>query len=341
MTKWLVPPTDNVQLLPRRGNLPREAHVYEPEAVVAVNAALAAQRPLLVRGEPGTGKSQLAFAVAETMNRRLLTQVIDSRTTACDLLYSFDAVSRLAQAQLLGALRNVTEAQARDKLAEARFVRPGPLWWALNWESARQHVGEFGGDLPEAPAGRGPENGVVVLIDEIDKGDSDVPNGLLEVLGAGQFRPCGLGRTVVAEGTPPLVVITTNEERALPDAFVRRCFVLPLALPELPAEEVEFTDRLMARGRAHCRSAAEDRNAVDEDVLREAARLLIQDRIAAQKDRLPAPGQAEYLDLVRAVSRAKSEREAQLAVLREIAPFALKKHPRERPISPAILKKQP
>jgi hypothetical protein len=126
-----------LSLLPR-GTMPAPAHVFDANSIDAVNAALAARRPLLVRGEPGTGKSQLARAVAEYLGRPLITHVVDSRTEARDLLWEFDAVARLAEAQLQGALGRpgpVDEKALRAELAPERFVRPGALWWALNWES--------------------------------------------------------------------------------------------------------------------------------------------------------------------------------------------------------------
>ena len=101
---------------------------------------------------------------------------------------------------------------------------------------------------PPNPDRGDPATGSVVLIDEIDKAEPDVPNGLLEALGNGQFTPQGFGRPVVASGIPPLVVITTNEERTLPDAFIRRCLVLHLDLPKEPDKLIA---KLVERGKTH------------------------------------------------------------------------------------------
>lgn len=263
--------------------------------------------------------------------------MVDARTESRDLLWHYDAVARLAEAQLQGALKapeTLPEQDVRKRLAVTRYVRPGPLWWAFDWASARTQAALVEACEPEPPdAGDAerradpqrrcdPANGCVVLIDEIDKAESDVPNGLLEALGAGQFLPLGGERLVVAQGPPPLVIITTNEERALPDAFLRRCMVLHLRLPSLTDEPEAFKRVLMERGQAHFGKNL-------DALLQRAADLLAEDRKAAeQARRMPLPGQAEYLDLVRAVlGLAGVDTQAQQTVIDRIADFALKKHP--------------
>ncbi len=104
-------------------------HQFKSREVSAINAALAAGRPLLVRGEPGVGKTQLAEAAAESLERAYYPHVVDSRTESRDLLYHFDAVMRLAEAQLCGVLKD--RDLARQQLSVDRFVEPGPLWWAF------------------------------------------------------------------------------------------------------------------------------------------------------------------------------------------------------------------
>ena len=155
-----------------------------------------------------------------------------------------------------------------------------------------------------------------MLVDEIDKAETDVPNGLLEALGNGQFTPFGHVDAVVSGEPQPLVVITTNEERALPDAFVRRCLVLHLALPEGKALETH----LVSRGKAHFPDMA-------DEVLSMAAGQLAKDRRDAVEARFrPLPGQAEYLDLLRALHHlAPGDAEKQEKLLAELAPFTLKK----------------
>jgi MoxR-like ATPase len=308
--------------LPGHGSRPRQVHVFDRDSIQAVDAALAAQRPLLVRGEPGIGKSQLARAVAIHLQRVYVQYVVDARTESRDLLWHYDAVARLADAQLAGALGECGEA-VRDRLAAHHYLHPGPLWWAFNWENALQQAGAVKGAPPPQDAGEeglpSHANGCVVLIDEIDKAESDVPNGLLEALGAGEFTPVGGERRVVAGDPPPLVVVTTNNERALPDAFLRRCLVLHLALPE---DEAELKRVLVHRGGRHFPGAA-------ADLLEEAAKQLYDDRKRAKDNRhYPLPGQAEYLDLLRAAMVLKPDDPAgQIETLKEIAKYALKKHP--------------
>ena len=229
------------------GQTPEQVHIFESQSILAVNAALAARRPLLVRGEPGIGKSQLARAAAKALDRAFVPFVVDARTESRDLLYRFDAVARLAEAQLRGAFQQ-TDAGIQDRLKVENFVHPGPLWWVFDWEDARRQASAVKTSEPPQADGGNPHNGCVVLIDEIDKAESDVPNGLLEALARGKFTPLGRNEPVRARERMPLVVITTNEERTLPDAFIRRCLVLFLAFPDASAD---LTDLLVQRGRAH------------------------------------------------------------------------------------------
>lgn len=299
---------------------PSVVHVFDEQTIAAVNAALAAQRPLLVRGEPGIGKSQLARAAAKELGRAYIQHVVDVRTESRDLLWHFDAVKRLADAQLSGSLHDDV-AQARAALAVENYLHPRALWWAFNWRAAHNQAMRAGSPEPVQQDGGDPTKGCLVLIDEIDKGESDVPNGLLEALGAGAFTPEGLGEPVVARGVAPLVVITTNEERTLPDAFIRRCLVLYLTLPKLPDERDRLIDLLATRGKAHFPRS-------DQAVRRRAAEILADDRLEAQEaNRRPLPGQAEYLDMLRAVLALHPGKPAkQTQALDEVASFTVRKH---------------
>jgi MoxR-like ATPase len=318
MSRYLETEPGTVVSLPARGAFPAQVHVLEAEEIGAVNAAMAARRPLLVRGEPGTGKSQLAAAAARALGCVFISKVIDAATEPRDLLWSFDGVSRLAEAQVQGVLRGRSEEELRERLDERRFVAPGPLWWAFDWGSAVAQAGEVHQPEPPQWPGADPELGAVLLIDEIDKADSSVPNGLLESLGSGQLHPPGLAEPVVMrEGKPPLVVITTNEERALPDAFLRRCLVLHLALPADPEQLISW---LVARGRAHFSDCA-------PAVLQRAAELLATDRTAARDQGLCPPGQAEYLDLLRAVTGQAEDEQGQIDLLQLISGYTFRKHP--------------
>jgi MoxR-like ATPase len=235
-------------------------------------------------------------------------------------MWRFDAVMRLAHAQLCAVLYKDKDAQTIEReLAITNFVQPGPLWWAFDARSAQDASGGCPPPGPQDNKAR-QKNGWVVLIDEIDKAESDVPNGLLEALGAGQFMPLGYDHPITIHGIPPLIILTTNEERVLPDAFLRRCLVLHLTLPR---EDEALIARLQERGRAHFRSQTTDA------VLREAARQLVVDRRHAEQEQLsPLPGQAEYLDLIRAViGLAQGDVDKQKALLASAARFTLRKHP--------------
>lgn len=304
--------------LPARGALPRTVHVFDDESVLAVNAALAVRRPLLIRGEPGTGKSQLARAAAHALGRVYLPKVIDARTETVDLFYAFDAVARLAEAQLCGALGHADEAAHRSRLDEQNFLKPGPLWWAFDWASAEAQATRSKSWVPDTPAGFDPKSGAVVLLDEIDKADTSVPNGLLEALGNGEFTAQAFGRVAIT-GQPPLVIITTNEERVLPDAFLRRCLVLQLRLPETKEALVDW---LMRRGQAHYPESS-------DELRQRAAELLWEDRTSLATRGLAPPGQAEYLDLLKAVTELAPSAGQQLALLERVAAYTLRKHPAE------------
>lgn len=307
---------------------PGRVHLFDKDSVDAVNGALAANRPLLIRGEPGVGKTQLAAAAARKLGRAFVWLTVDSRTEARDLLWRFDAIRRLAQAQL-GDKVDLAE------LDVARFVEPGPLWWAFNWKSAAEQAKRSYAPVPplegvETDQDGTPRRGCVVLIDEIDKGESDVPNGLLEALGSGSFPRYGSSVPVTIAATPPLVIITTNAERTLPDAFLRRCLVLRMVHPERKSKdgvEQQAPDPLIAwlieRGAAHFPG-------LDAVVIRRAAEMLSQDR-----DRLPAsgprPGQAEFLDILRAVAElAPGDSNAQCEKLDTLRPFILNKYASDR-----------
>jgi MoxR-like ATPase len=304
--------------LPPQGAFQKTAHVFEEEAILAVNTALAARRPLLVRGEPGTGKSQLARAAAVALDRMFIAKVVDSRTESRDLLWTFDAVARLAEAQLAGAQGHgdaKAAQEARALLDERRFVAPGPLWWAFDSKSATEQAKASRTRVIEPPLGWKQGEGAVLLLDEIDKADSGVPNGLLESLGNGSFAVQGR-EDVVMQGAPPLVVVTTNEERNLPDAFLRRCMVLHLALPKDKDKLIKW---LVQRGVAHFPKCSDSVRIL-------AAELLADDRKKLVDRQLLPPGQAEYLDLLRAVSEIEEKEADQLDLLKRVARFALGKH---------------
>ncbi|WP_407519822.1 AAA family ATPase [Methylobacterium oryzisoli] len=175
-----------------------DTYVASQDLAVAVNAAVTLERPLLVKGEPGTGKTVLAEEVARALGAPLLTWHVKSTTKAQQGLYEYDAVSRLRDSQLGDA-----------RVSDIRhYIRRGKLWDAFA--------------APERP---------VLLIDEIDKADIEFPNDLLLELDRMEFHVYETGETVRAERRP-VVIITSNNEKELPDAFLRRCFFHYIKFPD-------------------------------------------------------------------------------------------------------------
>lgn len=314
-------------------------HVFRDEDIDAINAALAIRRPLLIRGEPGIGKSQIARAAAMALKRAYVSFTVDIHTEPRDLQWSLDAVARLADAQVgkrLDPLRHKPDNEWDSQTESAkdadsaganaipvqRYLIPGPLWWAYDWDQAAKIARDSGHQAPAIAETCSHNNGVVVLIDEIDKADVSVPNGLLEALGAGQFQPQGLDRPVVSGDPQPLVIITSNEERALPDAFVRRCLSLFLDFPNTREERMAFLQR-----RAEKNHAAFSR--LDSAHIAEAARMLCDDREWAESQHLrPLPGQAEFFDLLRGLNRLAGVNGYEVDdLLKRLRPYTYRKHP--------------
>lgn len=303
-------------------------HVFDELEIRAIEAALGAQRPLLLLGEPGVGKSQLARAAAEILGWNFCSLTVDAHTEARDLKWSEDLVARLAKAQILGALRSVDD-DAKDNAAwlsaslasvdMKNFVRPGPLWWAFDWESASKQAERANAPIMKNVGDANPKNRTVVLIDEIDKAQSELPNGLLEALGQREFTPTGYGEPVRAQDDNwPLVILTSNEERRMPDAFIRRCVVHRIRMPETPDHIIAF---LIDRGAKHFSD-------LDQDTLKIAAEMTVADRQTCKDNRLfPLPGQAEYLDLLRAFVSDDTPADSSASErLKSLQPFFLHKH---------------
>ena len=175
-----------------------ESYVATEDLTVAVNAAITLERPLLVKGEPGTGKSVLAEEIARSLNAPLITWHIKSNTKAQQGLYEYDAVSRLRDSQL-----------GDSRVSDIRnYIKRGKLWDAFAAEARP-----------------------VLLIDEIDKADIEFPNDLLLELDRMEFFVYETGETIRATRRP-IVVITSNNEKELPDAFLRRCFFHYIKFPD-------------------------------------------------------------------------------------------------------------
>jgi len=265
-------------------------YIYNNEIVLAVNVALAVGRPLLVRGPSGCGKSTLARSVSSVLGAAYYEHIVTSRTRARDLLWRVDLLRRFHDAQI----------PSGDIAALEKYVDPGILWWAIDPDSARRRGSSSlrpelqvsdpragwhdrsGTNRPTSSAGD--PRAAVVLIDEIDKADPDVPNDLLHVFDTMQFVVEETG-FVVRASKLPLVIVTSNDERELPLAFTRRCLELTMSMPD--------TARLIRIGKAHFPQA-------DERLLDQLAKIVIERARYSRDDGMPPPSTAEYLDAIKA-----------------------------------------
>lgn len=300
------------------GSWKQTAYLLEQKSANALKMALATNRPLLVKGEPGLGKSYLALAAAQILDRAFMAEVINSHTEGQDLLWKDDPIQRLNDAQ--------SKLKTGDDLHPKRYINPSILWWAFDWETADAQYKQLHHKVfkPHCLNEAQRKNGVVLLIDEIDKADPSLPNSLLEVLGNGGFdvplvELKGDQQAVGQQGQPPLVIITTNDERELPPAFVRRCLVL-----HLKVDEDNLESWLMERVRTHVKAAD-----CSDVILKEAARQLKKDRDDASKQGLIKAGLSEYIDLIKALvaltDAGDDREETQRKLLKDIAEFSLRK----------------
>ena len=277
--------TDGTVLF-RAGKRPADVYLYRPDVILALNVALAARRPLLISGEPGSGKSTLAQNAAAVLGWRYYKHMITSRTQGSELLWTFDTLRRL----------NDANARTKTLRADQAYVQPGTLWWAFDPETAvhRGHAKLPAGDRAQDPWRDEPRDAAIVLLDEIDKADPDVPNDLLEAFDLRAFTVRETGDRIEAPPTRDvLLVLTTNGERELPPAFMRRCVTLVLGIT--PDEEVEWFVQIARRRDS----------AVDETLAREIGLEVKKLRQHARDESLRPPGTAEYLDALQACRELK------------------------------------
>ncbi len=211
----------------------REPYIPSPELVEAVNLTIFLQkRPLLLKGEPGCGKTRLARAVADELGLPYESWYVQSTTKARDGFYTYDAIARLQDAQLAHL-----DEQKRSKVNDPKnYIKLGPLGRAFEnslEKSQRQFENE---NSPEKP------QRTVVLIDEIDKADIDFPNDLLQALDERRFPITETAEEIKANPKqPPIIFITSNDEKDLPDAFLRRCLFHYIEFPK-PSKLEEILD---------------------------------------------------------------------------------------------------
>jgi MoxR-like ATPase len=287
------PPRDATEASPGWSPDNEETYVYDEERRFLVNMALATGRPILLLGPTGSGKSSLARWAARELGWTYLRYDVTAATQARDLCWRFDALARLADAQ----------AGNRAKAQDAwRYVFPGVLWEAFDPAGARSQVLRAKGAATASE--RTKHRGTVVLIDEIDKAEPNVPNDLLIPIGSRRFtvEETGASIEMTPESfeppdprvhSPLLIVITSNEERIMPDAFMRRCLPHRLDHPD--------EAQLLRIARAHLAWRLEKG---PNGLAQELATLLVRSREEARTGRKDAPRRepstAEYLDALKA-----------------------------------------
>jgi MoxR-like ATPase len=292
-----------VSLAPRGDSRDGAVYLLDNDLLLAVKVAMATGRSLLLTGDPGSGKSSVAAYLAKELGWRYYEHVVTSRTEASDLLWQFDTVRKLG------------DASGRTNLSDYDYVEPGALWWAFD----RDGAGDRGGNSKAAPTDNKPveplseinetrsEHHAVVLIDEIDKADPDVPNALLVPLGSNRFvvretqTEVKLDPPVLPGAVTPapavLVIVSSNGERALPSAFVRRCITHRLAAPD--------PDRLVEIAVAHAAIEGYVSDKPELERIRDLAERTVALRGELEENKQKGAGAAEFLDAVRAARELK------------------------------------
>ncbi len=265
------------------------SHQFSAEQVGAIQAAWLAKRPLLVRGDPGLGKSQMAAALASFLNFNFSSITVHADTEISDLLYRVDHIKRLAHAQ------------GQSEQDEIDYVNKGVLWQTLAPKTEPTSASQCN----ENPQNKNAQ-GNLLLIDEIDKADASLPNALLEVLANRTINVLPLNQVVKQEANPAFILITSNDERELPAAFLRRCAILDLTLKEGEQGEEQLKNIFKAHQQSINQLAngtgfvPQEGNEFPAEVC-EIAASIIKIRAEQKQAHEYVSGTSEFLDLLRAL----------------------------------------
>ncbi|KZN52568.1 AAA family ATPase [Pseudoalteromonas luteoviolacea] len=281
-------------------------HFFDTKQVAAIQAAYFANRPLLVRGDPGLGKSQMAPAIASWLNLHFNYASIHANTEIEDLLYKVDHIKRFSHGH-----------GNHDDINIRHFIEPGVVWQAIAPDTHLQEC-----DSKECADTTEERDGSMLLIDEIDKADASLPNALLEVLNNKTISVTPVGQTLEQKSDNPLlVVITSNDEKALPDAFLRRCAILDLSLEQ----GEEGVNQLLNIVGVHY---VDYEKKFAQGIVQRLAEQLIKLRGLCGEKNEYLPGTSELLDILRVLDRYNHHEQPEQ--LKIIESFFLQKQ-RQRP----------
>jgi MoxR-like ATPase len=287
--KWFFTPPPNEIFTPSNEDIDRgiESYVFTEDIAIAINVAYVTKRPLLVEGEPGCGKSRLAEALAAIKGWHFLNKTITSRTTLDDLTNEYDHLRRLHDAHAAGGSKH-------NVLENWQYNRPGVFWWAFNFDSAINRGKDQQKQEHDAARFKGIERShnnsdqnMVLLIDEIDKAEPDLPNDLLDVIERQRIELTDGSHIEADQSSETFTIITSNRERKLPAAFLRRCVHLYIDKPNAIS--------LKKIALSHFGDQIDDTDDIVDDLIKKV--IFYRDNTSSEN--LHAPGTSEFLDALK------------------------------------------